>query len=252
MSNPCRIRYCTQEILIFRYNLLNKMRRHCIITPNLVSSNNLIYHLCHTIISQSCLLPLSNNICPIIWNYSDSLSLYPMPNLVILCDTHDEYELEMRNDCTIVCPGQFNTQGSFISYTPHDQTVDFSQLDCYQEQQEQQQEEYQQEQQGGRQGGGRQGRGKGKEREMKEKEDDGIDDSKLDASNSVNISKIRRNPQTILDDSIFQFDHDNSMMQNDDNDYGNDDDGNGNGDENILQSLDLDLSLDVDFNLKQT
>ena len=32
-SNPCRLRYCTQEIVIFRQDLLKTMRRHCLLTP---------------------------------------------------------------------------------------------------------------------------------------------------------------------------------------------------------------------------
>ena len=34
MSNPCRMRYCTQNIVVFRDNLVNSMRRHCLIPPN--------------------------------------------------------------------------------------------------------------------------------------------------------------------------------------------------------------------------
>ena len=32
-SNPCRLRYCSQEIVIFRQDLLKTMRRHCLLTP---------------------------------------------------------------------------------------------------------------------------------------------------------------------------------------------------------------------------
>ncbi len=32
-TNPCRIRYCTQEIVVFRDDLVNKMRRHCVFEP---------------------------------------------------------------------------------------------------------------------------------------------------------------------------------------------------------------------------
>ena len=32
-SNPCRLRYCSQEIVIFRQDLLKTMRRLCLLTP---------------------------------------------------------------------------------------------------------------------------------------------------------------------------------------------------------------------------
>ena len=32
-SNPCRIKYCTQEIVVFREDIINKMRRNCIWAP---------------------------------------------------------------------------------------------------------------------------------------------------------------------------------------------------------------------------
>ena len=33
-SNPCRIRYFTHEMVVFRENLLSKMRRHALLSPN--------------------------------------------------------------------------------------------------------------------------------------------------------------------------------------------------------------------------
>jgi DNA polymerase epsilon subunit 2 len=38
-SNPARLKYCSQEILIFRDDLQNTMRRNCIVPP--VESDNL-------------------------------------------------------------------------------------------------------------------------------------------------------------------------------------------------------------------
>jgi DNA polymerase epsilon subunit 2 len=32
-SNPCRIRYCTQEIVIFRENLLSRFQRNALVKP---------------------------------------------------------------------------------------------------------------------------------------------------------------------------------------------------------------------------
>lgn len=38
-SNPCRIRYYTQEVVIFRQDLTRRLRRHCVITPSMETRN---------------------------------------------------------------------------------------------------------------------------------------------------------------------------------------------------------------------
>jgi DNA polymerase epsilon subunit 2 len=45
-TNPCRIRYCTQEIVIFREDLLNKLWRNALLTPNLQTDDDPIRHVC--------------------------------------------------------------------------------------------------------------------------------------------------------------------------------------------------------------
>ena len=39
-TNPCRIKYFTQEIVVFRDNVLNRMRRQCVVPPIVKSVNN--------------------------------------------------------------------------------------------------------------------------------------------------------------------------------------------------------------------
>lgn len=31
--NPCRVRYCTQELVFYRDDLLSMMRKHCVAAP---------------------------------------------------------------------------------------------------------------------------------------------------------------------------------------------------------------------------
>merc|ERR1712228_1143755 len=126
-SNPFRIRFGTQEIVVFRHDLLQKMRRNCVIVPELEESKDLTNHLCKTILDQSHLCPLPLQICPIYWNYSHSLLLYPSPHLIVLGDTNDDY-MWKYNDSQVVCPGNFTTNGSFIAYTPFNKNVDFSKV----------------------------------------------------------------------------------------------------------------------------
>lgn len=45
-TNPCRIRYCTQDIVVYREDLLNKLWRNTLLTPNLEADNDPIRHVC--------------------------------------------------------------------------------------------------------------------------------------------------------------------------------------------------------------
>jgi hypothetical protein len=43
---PCRIQYCTQEIVVFREDLLSKMQRHCVLPPNNSPTIDPHLHVC--------------------------------------------------------------------------------------------------------------------------------------------------------------------------------------------------------------
>ncbi|CAB4060017.1 POLE2 [Lepeophtheirus salmonis] len=70
--NPCRIQYCTQEIVLFREDIVTKMCRNCIYFPE---SGDIPTHFSKTIISQSHLAPLALHICPIYWEHDAAMSL---------------------------------------------------------------------------------------------------------------------------------------------------------------------------------
>lgn len=44
-TNPCRIRYCTQEIVVFREDLLNKLWRNTLLAPNLEADDDPVRHV---------------------------------------------------------------------------------------------------------------------------------------------------------------------------------------------------------------
>ena len=123
-SNPCRIRFthghhhdhaktAHQEMVIFRYDLLQLFQQHQIRLRAITSTNreedsmkddddddnnnnnndddndtsSLSHHrrlLYKTILDQGCLVPISN--VPIYWSCSHYLSLYPLPNCLVLAD----------------------------------------------------------------------------------------------------------------------------------------------------------------------
>jgi DNA polymerase epsilon subunit 2 len=127
-SNPCRIRYYTQEIVVCRQNILNKMRRHCVVPPadNTADQAGVIAeHLVKTLMDQSHLCPLPMTVQPVYWNYDNALRLYPLPDLLILGDYYDQFHYRYQN-CAVLNPGSFPTDFSFICYRPSNRGIEFS------------------------------------------------------------------------------------------------------------------------------
>ncbi|KAJ3070454.1 DNA polymerase epsilon subunit 2 [Quaeritorhiza haematococci] len=91
MSNPCRIKYCTQEIVIYREDLLNKMHRNCI-------------------------LELDQKVEPDDRNH------------LVLADQYETYCITYE-DCQTINPGSFSTNGyKFLMYQPSSRHVEKSQV----------------------------------------------------------------------------------------------------------------------------
>ena len=130
-TNPCRIRYYTQEIVVMRHNLLNQMRRACILPPqqseghaengemeeDADSRRTVTEHLAMTIIDQAHLCPLPQTMQPVCWDYDNAMRLYPLPTMVILADHYDQYQHSLEG-CTVLNPGSFPTDYSFVVYRP--------------------------------------------------------------------------------------------------------------------------------------
>ncbi|KAI8911669.1 DNA polymerase alpha/epsilon subunit B-domain-containing protein [Gorgonomyces haynaldii] len=122
-TNPCRIRYCTQEIVVFRQDLVSMLRRNAIldVTQNThedVAMMSIEEHVVSTVLDQSYLVPLPLAVKPIYWGHEQSLMLYPQPHLLILADKHEPYQSTYEG-CKAVNPGSFpNTDYSFSIYDP--------------------------------------------------------------------------------------------------------------------------------------
>ncbi|POM65779.1 DNA polymerase epsilon subunit [Phytophthora palmivora] len=108
-TNPCRIRYYTQDIVIFRDDLQQKMQRHAILPPmpseqeeaamdeseivQSVSQTDISKHLAKTLIDQAHLCPLPLMANPINWDFDSSLQLFPAPDVLILGDSTEQFQL---------------------------------------------------------------------------------------------------------------------------------------------------------------
>uniref|UniRef100_A0A671V478 DNA polymerase epsilon subunit n=1 Tax=Sparus aurata TaxID=8175 RepID=A0A671V478_SPAAU len=125
-TNPCRIQYCSQEIVIMREDLVNKMCRNCVRLPN----NNLDIpnHFVKTILSQGHLTPLPLYVSPIFWAYDYSMRVYPIPDVIVFADKYDPFSIT-NTDCLCVNPGSFPKSGfTFKVYYPSNRTVEDSKL----------------------------------------------------------------------------------------------------------------------------
>ncbi|XP_040598944.1 DNA polymerase epsilon subunit 2 isoform X3 [Mesocricetus auratus] len=125
-TNPCRIQYCTQEIIIFREDLVNKMCRNCVRFPS--SNLDIPTHFVKTVLSQGHLTPLPLYVCPVHWTYDYTLRVYPVPDLLVIADKYDPFTVT-NTDCLCINPGSFPRSGfAFKVFYPSSKTVEDSKL----------------------------------------------------------------------------------------------------------------------------
>ncbi|XP_057446745.1 DNA polymerase epsilon subunit B [Lotus japonicus] len=126
-SNPCRIKFYTQEIVFFRQDLLYRMRRSCLMPPSTEETDDPFQHLVATITHQSHLCPLPLTVQPILWNYDHCLYLYPTPHTIVLGDRSQQKAFKYTG-ITCFNPGSFSIDSTFVVYRPCSQEVELSSL----------------------------------------------------------------------------------------------------------------------------
>ncbi|XP_049595515.1 DNA polymerase epsilon subunit 2 [Syngnathus scovelli] len=125
-TNPCRIQYCSQEIIVIREDLVNKMCRNCVGLPN--SNLDIPNHFVRSILSQAHLAPLPLYVTPVFWAYDYALRVYPVPDMVVFADKYDPFNVT-HSDCLCVNPGSFLRSGfTFKVYYPANKTIEDSKL----------------------------------------------------------------------------------------------------------------------------
>ena len=160
-TNPCRLRYFTQEIVLFRDDVLNRMRRNCIVPPALDEAfeeeevgevgggdgggddddddetgrvagaasraSVVTEHLVKTVLDQGHLSPLPMAAVPVRWAHDCSLRLYPLPDLLLMADHYDSYHSAYKGTVALN-PGSFPTDFSFVVYRPFNRQCEFSKV----------------------------------------------------------------------------------------------------------------------------
>ena len=154
-SNPCKIRWHSQDLVFFRDDLQARARRACLRPPEddlgteedderlqldmspkeierrkAMREKPLFHHLAMTLVQQSHLSPLPLSQMPIYWERDQAMWLYPAPNVIFLGD-RSETQCKMTDVCggvgtTMVNPGCFADDGSFAIYNPSEGVVDLS------------------------------------------------------------------------------------------------------------------------------
>lgn len=99
-TNPCRLQYCTKEIVLFRGDILAKLMQGTLYRPKKEEIGDSV---ARTLISQGHLSPLSLNALTVHWNFDYTLRVYPLPNLIIVGDKAESYEGSYKG-CQVVNP----------------------------------------------------------------------------------------------------------------------------------------------------
>jgi len=125
-SNPCRIHWYTQEIVIFREDLQQKLRRNSVLPCELGEAEEMSNLLVKTVLDQAHLVPLPHICQPVYWDFDHALRLYPPPTCVIMGDSHEYYNYKYEQDVRVVNPGEFSADFSFMAYHPADRGFVYS------------------------------------------------------------------------------------------------------------------------------
>lgn len=151
-SNPCRLRFFSQEYVIGRLDVVKLLRKECIVDPpmqlmdahdkdgenaNMKDDKNqdvsqvLVQHAIKTMLSQGNLCPVPNSTLPVYWTQDHLMRLYPPPNAIFLGDQSAQpYYETYEKDCDIMNPGAFHLNGEFLVFRPVDLESGERKADC--------------------------------------------------------------------------------------------------------------------------
>jgi len=114
-TNPCRLRYFTKELVLYRNNVTSELQLESLLHTNndtSTPSQNAI----KTILDQGHLCPYQR---AVYWAYDHALRLYPLPDAILLGETTQQY-YETYVGCDVVNPGSCASSPDFpfVVYRP--------------------------------------------------------------------------------------------------------------------------------------
>jgi DNA polymerase epsilon subunit 2 len=113
VSNPCRLRYDNhQDVLLYRQDMIQQHLQNEILSARNASRETIKDRILHSVLSQGHLLPRA----PVYWNYDCALSLYPLPDLLLVgLEEGEAYGGSFFEEgCQVVAPG---SQGNWAKVT---------------------------------------------------------------------------------------------------------------------------------------
>lgn len=142
-SNPCRIVYFSQEIVIFKNEITQQMRTKSL-NSHLIEKKEAeedfelttkqeikltdYQKSLKSFLDQSTLSPFSISNQTVLWDSDHSLSLYPIPDVLIVAERQNCYEFAYE-DCKCANPGSFpSSEGSFLLYSPAQKRFDLCEI----------------------------------------------------------------------------------------------------------------------------
>lgn len=152
-SNPCRLVYFTQEIVIYRQELTNQLRKHDLkleavrnpdesgleedlqltqISEGSQKPQPIIIpdqqKTCKTLLDQASLSPFSLSTKAQMWNYDHVMTMYPVPDALIVAERQASYAFNYEG-CSCANPGSFpSSEGSFLMYNPSQKTFELCEI----------------------------------------------------------------------------------------------------------------------------
>ena len=91
--------FSSQEIVIFREDIVTKMCRNCVYFPE---SGDVPSHFSRTVLSQGHLAPLPLHVVPTYWDHDRAMWLYPLPDLVVIGDKFDPFTTSQVNKSLVL------------------------------------------------------------------------------------------------------------------------------------------------------
>lgn len=160
-SNPARIAYISQEIVIARDDISQRLRRHSVEFPTVeeAKEQELIEFqqqmerrkdadatsirelfksddqlpakvkesrkLVKTLLDQGHLSPFTTDVRPVVWDLDHVLTMYPIPSTLVLDDTTASPFDVTYNGCKTINPGKFisGRRARYMEYTPSSKKV---------------------------------------------------------------------------------------------------------------------------------
>lgn len=126
-SNPCRVRFYTQEIVLYRSNIAMKMRRLALAPPTEPEEGGMFAVMATTLLGQAHLSPVPLAAQAVYWDFDSAMRLYDAPDVLVLADSSAQATVTC-GDTQAVNPGSFSADGSFVVYLPAERSVQPSEV----------------------------------------------------------------------------------------------------------------------------